>query len=139
MFRLLENFGDRRLDGRELGGRMAAVAVELKQLRKDAVLDVRVPRWWQAVELGPKRGGFAVSVLPGREARKEQVVTFLRHMTPSHRSLFIHCDREAGDPKKMQAQIAQQVVAALVGTRFDAPKQIRTGRRLLFEIALDDC
>src|SRR5579862_1449033 len=106
---------------------MAAVAVELEQLRKDAVLDVRIPRWWQAVELGPKRGGFAVCVFPGRESWKEQVVTLLRHMTPGHRPLFIHCDGKASDPEKMQPQITQQVVAAPVGTRFNAPKQFRTG------------
>ena len=132
-----EHVGDGRLERRELGGVVPALAEHVEEDAEDAVLGLAVPRRRQRVVGAADGGDLAVTVLPRGHDRQEHVVATPGHVTPAGGPLLVHRQGVAADPEHVQRDVPHQLVPAGVGARLDAPQDVGPGRGLGLEVAPD--
>ncbi len=136
---LVEDLGDRRFDGRQLGGVESPVPQHIEQHLEDPVLDLAVPGRRQSGVVLLDRRDLALGVLPRRQDGKEHVVTVPWYVAPAGRALLVHGHREAVRPEHVQRDVTHELVPRGVPvTRLDPPQDLRAARSLGIEIAADD-
>src|SRR5207245_754138 len=77
------------------------------------------------------------AALRGLEGRQEQGGALAGDVAPAHRPLVVHRQRIAVHPEEVQREVAEQVVAPVVGARVDSGDDVGLGRGLLLEVTLD--